>query len=113
MKTKYFAAAMTKMTVITSLLVTVVPCAWAATNLNSSRSNIYKVTNDPAASPAEVAKILKVLGSLGSDLDEAAVKQALRQQGINLAHIKNITLLTDDNTHKETQILFSASDGSQ
>ena len=62
---------------ITSLVATMASISWAATNLNSSRSNIYKFVYDGMTSAQAAA--------LGADLDqtprvdEAAVRKALQK----------------------------------
>ncbi len=65
---------------ITSLLVTMVWISWAATNFNSSRSNIYRLVY-PAdvVTSAQAAAILADLDKIGP-LDEAKLKQLLQQQ---------------------------------
>ena len=67
-------------TAITSLLLTMVSISWAAINLNSSKSNIYKFVYDGMTSAQGAA--------LGDQLDntprvdEAAVRKALQKLSI-------------------------------
>src|SRR3990167_3878840 len=80
--------------VVTTLLVTVGSMAWAASNLNSSRSNIYRVTYDTTAvNPTQAAAVLKALDESGPGANEATVRKLLQKQGVNLSLIKKISIL--------------------
>lgn len=72
---------------IAGLLVAVGSMAWAATNLNSSRSNIYRVTHDTAVTSAQVAAIGAELDKMGPGATEASVREVLRKLGINLPNL--------------------------
>ena len=92
---------------ITTLLVTMVSISWAATNLNSSRSNNYRVTYDTTAvTPAQMVGVLKALDKIGPGVNEAEVRRVLQQQGVNLAPIKKISILPPDKTRKEPLIML-------
>jgi hypothetical protein len=71
--------------IIGSLLVAVGSMAWAATNLNSSRSNIYRLVHDTTeVTPAQAASILAQLDKMGpGQLTEASVREVLRKLGVN------------------------------
>ena len=72
------------MSAITVLLVAMVSNSWAATNLNSSRSNIYRVTYDlTAVSSAQAAAISKELDKIGPGVNEATVRTLLQKKGVN------------------------------
>ena len=82
------------MSAITVLLVAMVSISWAATNLNSSRSNIYRVTVDPTAvSSTQAAAVSKELDKIGPGVNEATVRTLLQQQGVNLSLIKMIRII--------------------
>jgi len=72
---------------ITGLLVAMTSICLAATNLNSSRSNIYRLTYDTTAvTPAQATLILKDLDAIGR-VEEAKVRQLLRARGINAPNL--------------------------
>lgn len=67
----------------TLVALTWVSCAAASINLNSSRSNIYRVMYQQGVTPAQATAILTELGkSGGSGLNEAMVRQVLRKAGV-------------------------------
>ena len=81
---------------ITVLLVAMVSISWATINLNSSKSNIYRVTYDTSAvSPAQASALLVELDKLGP-ADEAKLKMWLpanfRRLGIEGDRIKKISI---------------------
>jgi hypothetical protein len=83
---------------IGSLMTVMLPLCWAATNLNSSKSNIYKVTYDTAVvSDAQATALLAELDKMGP-ADEATLKKWLpanfRRFGIHSDHIKTISVLS-------------------
>ncbi|MGH7800414.1 MAG: hypothetical protein ACREOW_07255 [Thermodesulfobacteriota bacterium] len=79
---------------ITTLLVAIGSVAWAAINLNSSKSNIYRVTYDTTAvTPTQAAAVLQELGKIGPGVNEATVRKLLQQQGVNLSLIKLIRII--------------------
>ena len=69
--------------VITSLLAMMASISWGASNLNSSRSNIYRViyATDGMTS-AQAAALVAKLDKMPR-VDEAAVKKALKELNIN------------------------------
>jgi hypothetical protein len=84
--------------------------AVAATNLNSSRSNIYRVTYAAdVATPEQVRALLAELDRMGP-ADAARLKQWLpanfRRFGIAPEKVKKIVVLPPDRTRKETAILI-------
>lgn len=94
--------------VLASLLITTV--AWAATNLNSSRSNIYRLTYpSDFASPAQVKAILADLDKMGP-ADEAKLKQWLpanfKRFGIVGDRIKKLIVLPRGKEMKEIGIIL-------
>ncbi len=81
---------------ITVLLVGMVSISWAAVNLNSSRSNVYRVTYDTSVvSPAQASALLVELEKLGP-ADEAKLKMWLpanfKRLGIEGDRIKKISI---------------------
>ena len=94
--------------VLASLLIAAV--AWASINLNSSRSNIYRLTYpSDLASPAQVKAILADLDKLGP-ADEAKLKQWLpaniKRFGIAGDRIKKLIILPRDKEMKEIGIIL-------
>src|SRR2546425_10481863 len=94
--------------VLASLLIAAV--AWAATNLNSSKSNIYRLTYpSDLASPAQVKAILADLDKMGP-IDEAKLKQWLpanfKRFGIAGDRIKKLVVLPRGGEMKEIGIVL-------
>jgi len=94
--------------VIVSLLVAAP--AWASINLNSSRSNIYRLTypND-LASPAQAKAILAELDKMGP-ADEAKLKRWLpanfKRLGIAGDRVKKLIVLPRSKEMKEIGIIL-------
>ena len=94
--------------VLASLLIAA--AAWAATNLNSSKSNIYRLTYpSDIASPAQVKAILAELDKMGP-ADEAKLKQWLpanfKRLGIAGDRIKKLIVLPRGKEMKEIGIIL-------
>jgi hypothetical protein len=94
--------------VIASLLIAVF--AWASINLNSSRSNIYRLTYpSDLASPAQVKAILAELDKMGP-ADEAKLKHWLaanfKRFGIAGDRIKKLIVLRRSKEMKEIGIIL-------
>ena len=80
--------------VITVLLVAMASICFAATNLNSSRSNIYRLVYDPTVVTAsQAAATLKELDKIGPGVNEATLKQILSRNGVNISLIKMIRII--------------------
>ncbi|MBI4381795.1 MAG: hypothetical protein HY574_11480 [candidate division NC10 bacterium] len=95
---------------ITGLLVAITSICFAATNLNSSRSNIYRVTYDTeVVSPAQASALLADLDKLGP-ADEATLKRwlpaTLKKHGVRADRVKKIVVLPASNTRKTITIIF-------
>jgi len=94
--------------VLASLLFATV--AWASSNLNSSRSNVYRVTySGDAASPAQVQAMLAELDRMGP-ADEAKLKQWLpanfKRFGIAGEQIKKVIIVPRGREMKEIGIIL-------
>jgi len=81
-----------------ALMALVLPLSWAATNLNSSKSNAYKVVYDTAVvTDAQAKALLADLDKLGPQ-DEATLKKWLpanfRRIGIKGEGIKQVSVLS-------------------
>jgi hypothetical protein len=90
-----------------SLIAALAP---AATNLNSSRSNIYRLTYpSDLASPAQAKAILEELDKMGP-ADEARLKQwlpaNLRRFGIAVDRIKKLIVLPRGKQLKEIGVIL-------
>ncbi len=84
--------------------------AWAASNLNSSKSNVYRLTySSDLASPAQVKAILAELDKMGP-ADEAKLKQWLpanfKRLGIEGDRIKKLIVLPRGKEMKEIGIIL-------
>jgi len=93
-----------------ALLVTALPLAWAATNLNSSRSNIYRLTYPTDLVSQEQAKvILAELDKLGP-ADEAKLKRWLpanfKRFGIAGERVKKMVVLPRGGELKEIAVIL-------
>jgi hypothetical protein len=93
---------------LASLLV--VAAAWASINLNSSKSNIYRLTYpSDLASPAQVKAILADLDKMGP-VDEAKLKQWLpanfKRFGVAGDRIKKVIVLPRGKEMKEIGIIL-------
>lgn len=93
---------------LASLLIATV--AWASITLNSSRSNIYRLTYpSDLASPAQVKAILADLDKMGP-ADEAKLKQWLpsnfKRLGIAGERIKKLIILPRGKEMKEIGIIL-------
>ena len=75
---------------IASLLVTMLSPAWAAANLNLSKSNINRlVYSKDAMNPTQATAVLKELDKSGQ-VGEAQVRQILQRHGVQADSIKKI-----------------------
>ena len=102
MKTRY------TLCVVASLLFATI--AAAASNLNLSKSNIYRLTySSELASPVQVQAMLVELDKMGS-ADAARLKQWLpanfRRFGIAGDQVKKVIILPRDRAMKETGIVL-------
>jgi len=96
--------------VIASVFVAMLSLSSAATNLNSSKSNIYRVIYDTTVvSPAQASALLAELDKLGP-ADEAKLKQWLsanfKKHGIEGDRIKKIIVRPASAGRKSTSIIF-------
>ena len=66
---------------LASLVMTLAAVSHAATNLNSSRSNVYRLVYPPVVTPAQATAILAELDKVkpGGDVDEATVRAILQK----------------------------------
>lgn len=95
-----------------SLMVTMVSIAWAASNLNLSKSNINRlVYSTDAMNPTQVTAVLKELDKSGQ-VGEAQVRQILQRHGVQAANIKMIFWQPPGKTSK-LPTLFLLKDPSQ
>lgn len=79
--------------VLATALLALGSMAWAATNLNSSKSNIYRITHDMTVTPAQAAAIGAELDKLGPGANEATVRTLLQKHGVNLSLIRLIRII--------------------
>ena len=95
---------------MTGLLVTILSLSWAATNLNSSRSNIYRLTYPTdLVTRTQAQAMLADLDTLGP-ADEAKLKQWLaanfKRHGIAPNRVKKIVILPKSKELKEVAIIL-------
>lgn len=104
-------------TAIVGLLVTMVSLPSAATNLNSSKSNVYRVIYHPhVVSSAQASALLAELDKLGQ-ADEATLKKWLsanfRKHGVQAERIKKVVVLPPTlRISGEGRLAISTSDAS-
>jgi hypothetical protein len=101
--------------VLASLWIAV--AAWASSNLNSSRSNTFRLTcSGDLASPAQVKAMLAELDKLGP-ADEAKLKQWLaanfKRFGIAGDRIKKLVILPRSKEMKEIGIILLTNPGDE
>jgi hypothetical protein len=92
------------------LLMTALSLASAATNLNSSRSNIYRLTYPTdLVSQEQVKALLEALDKLGP-ADQETLKKWLpanfRTHGIAPDRVKKIVILPPDKERKEIAVIL-------
>lgn len=90
---------------ITSLLGVTLSLSWAATSLNSSRSNIYRlIYDDKVISQAQATALLAELDKLGP-ADEATLKKWLaanfKRLGIQADRIKEISIRVSNSSDRK------------
>lgn len=81
----------------------------AAVNLNSSKSNAYRMTYSTAiVTPAQAAAILAELDKM-PQMDDSAIKQALprilRKNGVDPSKVKKTLIRPDDAERKSVSII--------
>jgi hypothetical protein len=81
------------------------PISWASINLNSSRSNSYRVIfSDAVMSKAQAKAMLEEMDKIGPS-NEATVKKWLAQNfkrlGVHTGNIKEILFVPADKTQKQ------------
>lgn len=91
-------------------LVTLASISWAAINLNSSRSNIYRFFyNGDLMSQAQAAAVLSDTDKIGS-AKEARLKQLLpailEKHGVKAADVAKTIIRLADKKHKQTTIIL-------
>jgi hypothetical protein len=95
--------------VMTSLLVTMASVSYASINLNSSRSNVYRIFYPPTVTAAQAAAILKRLDKASPILmlNEEQVRQILTTEGVNRTLIKQIEFIpAKDSNEKIPTVLL-------
>ena len=99
-----------RMTLAAIATLFVAALGWASSNLNSSRSNTFRVTySADLVGSAQVHQLLAALDKLGPT-DEARLKQWLaanfKRYGIAPARVKKLVILPPDKERKETAIIL-------
>jgi hypothetical protein len=101
---------MKRLACVIAAVLLMVSLAGAATNLNSSKSNYYRMTYSTAVvTPAQAAAILADLDKTPG-MDEAKIKRVLTQQGfarhgVDPARVKKI-LIRPDKERKSISIII-------
>lgn len=92
---------------ISSVLVAMLSLSWAGSNLNSSRSNIYRLTYDTAVvSPAQASAILADLDKTGRTVGAGRVTEIIKRHGVQTDRVKKIVIRPADKMRKQTTILL-------
>lgn len=103
---------MKKLLTLALALIALASISWASINLNSSKSNIYRVVySTDAMNPTQVTAVLKELDKSGQ-VGEAQVRQILQRHGVQAANIKMIFWQPPGKTSK-LPTLFLLTDPSQ
>ena len=83
--------------VVATLVVAIASPSHGATNLNSSKSNIYRLVYAPAVTPAQAAAILAELDRVkpGGDADETTVRAIVQKHigAIKSARGENLVIV--------------------
>lgn len=97
---------MKRLVTLALALVAMGSAAWGSINLNSSRSNIYKIAYPPSVMTS--AQATAVLADLDKNprADDAALKRILQSHGVRIENIKQILRQPADKTHKLPTIIF-------
>ncbi len=95
---------------IAVLILAMASLAGGATNLNSSRSNIYRLTYSTSlVTPAQAAAILADLDKTPG-MDEAALKrvlpQILKKNGVDPARVKKTLVRPGDKERKSMSVII-------
>ena len=92
---------------ISSVLVAMLSLSWAGSNLNSSRSNVYRVVYDTTVvSPAQASGILADLDKAGRTISAGQVTEIIKRHGVQTDRVKKIVIRPADKTRKQTTILL-------
>lgn len=104
---------MRKLLILTFALFVVSLESRASINLNSSRSNIYRlVVPAHVVTPSQAAAVLKALDKIGAGVNEPTLRRVLTQQGVNLNLIKKIEIIpASQRNEKIPAILLLADPG--
>ncbi len=100
----------TRVIVASLIVVVLAPFGWAASNLNLSKSNLYRLTYPTdLVTVAKAKTMLAALDRLGT-ADEAKLKQWLpanfKRHGIDGARVKKVVVLAPNDKMKETAIIL-------
>lgn len=101
---------MKKTLTLSFALVVLASISWAATNLNSSRSNIYRFFyNGDLMSQEQAAAVLSDTDRIGS-ANEAKIKRLLpailEKHGVKAADVAKTIIRLADKKHKQTTIIL-------
>jgi hypothetical protein len=98
---------MKKLLTLALAVVALGSISWAASNLNSSRSNIYRLTC-PAdvVNQAQANAILADLDKVGSTVGTGQVTEIIKKHGVQADLVKKIIIQPADKTRKQTTIIL-------
>jgi hypothetical protein len=98
---------MKKLLTLALALVALGSISWASINLNSSRSNIYRLIY-PAdvISQAQATAILGELDKAGKTVGAGQVTEIIKKHGVRAEAVKKIVILPADKTRKVTAIIL-------
>lgn len=96
--------------VATLIVLALTPVAWATSNLNLSKSNLYRLTYPTdLVTAAKAKRMLAALDKIGP-ADEAKLKQWLaanfKRHGINGSRVKKVVILSPTDEVKEIAIIL-------
>jgi hypothetical protein len=92
---------------VTGLFVTMLTLSYAAVNLNSSKSNVYRLIY-PAAlvSEAQANAILAGLDKAGRTVGSVQVTEILKRHGVQTDRVKKIVILPADKPGKQITVIL-------
>jgi len=92
---------------ISIVLAAMQSLSWAGSNLNSSKSNTYRVVYDTTiVNPAQASAILADLDRAGRTVGAGQVTEIIKRHGVQVDRVKKIVIRPSDKIRKETTILL-------
>lgn len=93
---------------ISGLLMTIASLSWAKSNLNSSRSNIYRIIyDDQVMTQSQATAIGGALDKMGQRVvDETTLRGILKDNGVQIDRIKRVIIEAARSGRKDGTIIL-------